>query len=38
MIFVVVDKQVDNFSPILKGFARADEEVLFVEDMQHFIF
>lgn len=38
MIFVVVDEEIDDFGPVLKGFAGADEEILFVEYVKDLVF
>ncbi len=38
MIFVVVDEKIDYFGPVLKGFAGADEKILFVEDVKDLVF
>ena len=38
MVFVVVDKEVDNLCPTLQSFAAANEKVLFIENMQNLVF
>ena len=38
MIFVIVNKKINNFSPILKSFTRTNKEILFVEYVENLCF